>query len=99
MKRMIAVLFCITMIAAFAAAQAPAPHKAPAHMTVTGKVTELTATALKIERSVKGKAEAMEFTLDKPLTGFAVGDEVVVKYHVKDGKSVAIEVQKAPAKK
>ena len=105
MKRIIAVLIGITVFFAFAAfAQAPAAPKAEPkakimHMTVTCKVTELTAADLKIERMVKDKAETMEFILEKATTNIAVGDEVKVTYHVKDGKNVAVSVNKAPQKK
>ncbi len=102
MKRIIAVLIGLSVLMAFSAfAQAPAKeHKAKAtHMTVTGKVQEVTATDLKIERVVKEKAEVMEFTLSKALTGVAVGDEVVVAYHVKDGKNIVVSVHKPIEKK
>jgi Cu/Ag efflux protein CusF len=66
---------------------------------VVGKVTAISDTSLTIERSVKGKTETMEFTLTKPLSGIAQGDEVRVSYKTEDGKNVAIAVKKVGAKK
>jgi len=83
------------------AAPASAPKTAPKavrHVAV-GKVTAISDTSLTIERSVKGKTETMEFTLTKPLSGIAQGDEVRVSYKTEDGKNVAIAVKKVGAKK
>jgi hypothetical protein len=106
MKRFVAVLIGVSGLLAFSAfAQAPAQgtpagHKMKmAHMTVTGKVLEISDTGVKVEHRVKGKAEVMELTLEKPLTGIATGDEVTVAYHSKDGKHFAMKVHKPVDKK
>lgn len=83
-------------------APAAAPKAAPAKvakMTAKGTVKEVSDVALKIERTVKGKAETMEFTLEKPLTEIKAGDKVTVNYEEKDGKNIATKVEKAAAKK
>jgi Cu/Ag efflux protein CusF len=79
-----------------------APAKV-AKMSATGKVLEISDTALKIERTVKGKAETMEFVLEKAAKA-KVGDKVRVVYVEKDGQKVASKVcrifpkKKRPAK-
>lgn len=102
MKRFTVILIALSVLFAFSAfAQAPqakTEHKAKAHKTVSGKITELTDTGLKLAVTVKDKTETMEFILEKAITGFAVGDEVTVAYTVKDGKNVARKVHK-PMKK
>ena len=79
---------------------APTPAKAAVHkanvthMRTYGKVLEVTDTTLKIERTVKGVSETMEFTLEKPAKVKA--DEMVkVRYIEKDGKNIAVRVMKA----
>ncbi len=66
-------------------------------MSTAGKVLEVSDTILKIERTLKGKAEIMEFVLEKPFTNIAVGDQIKVSYLEKDGRNILIRV--APAKK
>jgi hypothetical protein len=66
-------------------------------MSATGKVTEISDTMLKIDRTVKGNVEQMEFALEKPVVKINVGDNVKVSYVTKDGKNVAVRV--APEKK
>jgi len=61
-------------------------------MKATGRVVDVTDTMLKIERSVKGAVETFEFALEKPITKFNVGDKVVVRYIIKDGKNVLKEI-------
>ncbi|MBN1615660.1 MAG: hypothetical protein JW950_14455 [Deltaproteobacteria bacterium] len=75
---------------------APAPVKV-AKMKATGVVTEVTDAVLKIDVKVKGKVEAKEFTLEKPVKA-KVGDKVTVIYAEKDGKMVAMKVAKAAKK-
>jgi hypothetical protein len=87
-------LFCAS---AFAAEPVKAPAKV-AKMSATGKVTEISDTALKIERTVKGKAEMKEFVLEKPAKA-KVGDKVKVSYVEKEGKNVASKVTKVVMKK
>ncbi|PIP06610.1 MAG: hypothetical protein COX51_08415 [Syntrophobacteraceae bacterium CG23_combo_of_CG06-09_8_20_14_all_50_8] len=68
-------------------------------MTATGKVTEISDTMLKIERTIKGKVETVEFTLEKPCAKIVAGDKVKISYVTKDGKNVALKVTKVAAKK
>lgn len=88
--------------AAFVPGQASAvPLQAPATGTkstrVTGVVTEMTDTVLKIAKTVKGQSEIKEFALEKPLPAtITVGDRVNVSYVEQDGMAVAKRV--APAK-
>jgi len=72
-------------------------EKKAADMSTTGKVLEVSDKVLKIERTLKGKAETMEFSLEKSITGIKMGDQVKVSYLVKDGRNILIKV--APAKK
>jgi hypothetical protein len=82
---------------AFAAEKtATAPPPRVPEMSTAGKVVEVTATLLKIERTLKGEADTMEFFLEKAFTDIAVGDQVKVSYREKDGRNVLIRV--APAK-
>ena len=66
-------------------------------MSAAGTVQEISGTSLKIERTLKGKAEIMEFILEKPFSDVAVGESVKVSYLEKDGRNVLIRV--APAQK
>lgn len=61
-------------------------------MRAAGVVTEISDTALKIERKVKDKVETMEFALEKPAAKIKVGDKVKVSYETKDNKNVAARV-------
>lgn len=76
----------------------PKTHRALRH-GVVGKVTAISDTSLTIERTVGGKTETMEFSLTKPLSGIAVGDEVRVSYKTEDGKNVVVSVKKVGVKK
>ena len=66
-------------------------------MSTAGKVLEVSDKVLKMERTLKGKTETMDFSLDKPFTDIAVGDQIKVDYLEKDGRNILIRV--APAKK
>jgi hypothetical protein len=94
----ILMLLCFTLV--FAAEK---PRSAPSlppripEMSTAGTVLEISGTSLKIERTLKGKAETMEFILEKPFPDVAAGDPVKVSYHEKDGRNVLIRV--APAQK
>jgi hypothetical protein len=66
-------------------------------MSTAGTVLEISGTGLKIERTLKGKAETMEFILEKPFPNIAAGDPVKVSYVEKNGRNVLIRV--APAQK
>jgi len=70
-----------------------------AKMNATGKVIEITDSSMKIERTVKGNAEAMEFVLDKPTENIAVDDSVKIAYIDQDGQLLASRVVKAAPKK
>jgi hypothetical protein len=61
-------------------------------MKATGKVVDITDTTLKIERSIKGSVEIVEFALEKPITKFKAGDKVEVRYITKDEKNVLKEI-------
>ena len=101
-------LFCTSAFAVEKPAAAPAKAEpaatAPAaketKMTATGKVMEISDTMLKIERTVKGKVETMEFTLEKPCPcakvcpKIAAGDKVKVSYVTRDDENVALKVTK-----
>ena len=77
----------------------PAPPLVPRvpEMSTAGKVLEVSDKILKIERTLKGKAESMEFSLEKSFTGITVGDQIKVSYLEKDGRNILLRV--APAKK
>ncbi|OPY14849.1 MAG: hypothetical protein A4E66_00271 [Syntrophus sp. PtaB.Bin001] len=93
-----AFLFCT----AYAAEQTatgtskPEPTKATSikvvKMKATGKVVDITDTTLKIERSIKGSVEVVEFALEKPITKFKAGDKVEVRYITKGEKNVLKEI-------
>jgi hypothetical protein len=103
MKRFLAlaaVLILIGFTLALAAEKSPsAPPRPPRipEMSTAGKVLEVSDAILKIERALKGKAEIMEFILEKPFPGIAAGDQIKVSYLERDGRNVLIRV--APAQK
>jgi hypothetical protein len=70
-----------------------------AKMHATGKVTEVSDEYIKIERTVKGDAETMEFALEKPVKSIIVSDSVKIDYMEKDGKLIASRVAKVTFKK
>ena len=72
------------------------PPRIP-EMSTAGKVLEVSDAILKIERTLKGKAEIMEFILEKPFPNITAGDQIKVSYLERDGRNVLIRV--APAKK
>jgi hypothetical protein len=93
---------------AFAADKAVSPAKADpvktnivkaAKMHATGKVIEISNESIKIERTVKGDVETMEFALDKPVKNIIVNDSVKIAYTEKDGKLIASRVAKVTFKK
>jgi hypothetical protein len=90
-------LLCFTL--AFAAEKTPTvpsrPPRVP-EMSTAGKVMDVSDKVLKIERTLKGEAETMEFSLEKPCTNIAVGDHIKVNYREKEGRNILIRV--APAK-
>lgn len=70
-----------------------------AKMNARGKVVEISDTSIKIERSIKGNVEIMEFGLETPAKDIAVNDSVKIDYSVKDGKLTASRVAKQVAVK
>ena len=87
--------FALVFAAEKTATAPPTPPRVP-EMSTAGKVIEVTAALLKIERTIKGEAEIMEFMLEKPFTNITVGDQIKVSYREKNGRNVLIRV--APAK-
>ncbi len=87
--------FTLAFAAQKTAAAPPTPPRVP-EMSTAGKVIEVTATLLKIERTLKGEAEIMEFALEKAFTNIAVGDQIKVSYREQNGRNILIRV--APAK-
>jgi hypothetical protein len=65
-----------------------------AKMHATGKVVDISDEAVKIERTVKGDVETMEFALEKPAKNINVNDSVKIDYMEKEGKLVASRVAK-----
>lgn len=63
-------------------------------MKATGKIVDITDTTLKIERTIKGSIETVEFLLEKPLTKFTVGDKVMVWYISQDEKNIVTRITK-----
>lgn len=61
-------------------------------LTITGIVKDISATMITVERTVKGKTEAMGFILDKPLDKIKVGEKVRVSYLKKEDKYIATRV-------
>jgi hypothetical protein len=70
-----------------------------AKMNARGKVVEVSDKAIKIERSIKGSTQIMEFALDKPADNIAVNDSVKIDYSEQDGKLTASRVAKLIATK
>ena len=70
-----------------------------AKMHATGKVIEISNEAVKIERTVKGDVETMEFALEKPDKDIIINDSVKIDYTEKDGKLIASRVAKVTFKK
>jgi hypothetical protein len=103
MKRFLtfAVVFIlIGFTLALAAEKSPSAPPLPpriTEMSTAGKVLEVSDATLKIERTLKGKAEIMEFMLEQPFPNIAAGDQIKVSYLEKDGHNVLIRV--APAQK
>ena len=65
-----------------------------ARMHATGKVVDISDEAVKIERTVKGDVETMEFALEKPAKNINVNDSVKIDYVEKEGKLIASRVAK-----
>ena len=102
----VGVAFLLSTLA-FAADKPSSPVKANAvkanivkcaKMHATGKVIEIYYESIKIERTVKGDIETMEFALAKPSTGIIINDSVKIDYTEKDGKLIASRVSKVTFK-
>jgi hypothetical protein len=78
-----------------------APIKAPkeTRVSLTGIVRDISETIIRVERTIKGNVETMEFTLEKPVETIKVGDKVKVSYVKKEGKNIAIRVAPVVAQK
>ena len=63
-------MLTVAFAAEKAPVSAPPPPRVP-EMSTAGKVLEISDTLLKIERTLKGNAETMEFVLEKPFPGIA----------------------------
>jgi HD superfamily phosphohydrolase YqeK len=70
-----------------------------AKMNATGKVIYISDESIKIERTVRGNVEAMQFALENPPENIAVNDTVKIAYTNQDGKLVANRVVKIDSKK
>jgi hypothetical protein len=103
MKRFLALAVVLIMIgftlalAAEKSPSAPPPPPRIPEMSAAGKVLEVSETLLRIERTLKGKAEIMEFILEQPFSNIATGDQIKVSYLERDGRNVLIRI--APAQK
>ncbi len=100
--------FFLLSTLAFATDKAASPSNAEpiktnivkaAKMHATGKVIEISDESIKIERTVKGDVEVMEFALDKPVKNIIVNDSVKIAYTENDGKLMASRVAKITFKK
>jgi hypothetical protein len=69
-----------------------------AKMHATGKVIEISDESVKIERTVKGDVETMEFALEKPVKAISINDSVKIDYMEKEGKLTASRVVKVTFK-
>ena len=78
------------------AATAKAVSAREIRLRAMGKVTEVSETNLKIERTLKGKdgaSEIMEFVLEKP-EKVEIGEKVRVSYIQREGQYMALRVVK-----
>jgi hypothetical protein len=105
--QIVGVIFLLSTLA-FAADKSASPVKAypvkanivkAAKMHATGKVIEISDESIKIERTVKGDIETMEFALEKPFAEIAANDYVKIEYAEKDAKLTASRVSKVTLKK
>jgi len=111
MKKALLYLVCTFFLlstVAFAADKPASPVKADSvkkelvkatRMQAKGKVIEISDESIKIERTVKGDVETMEFALDKPVENISVNDSVRITYIEKDAKLAASRVAKVNFKK
>ncbi|MGD0278156.1 MAG: hypothetical protein ABSC11_02490 [Smithella sp.] len=104
---LVGTIFLLSTLA-FAADESASPVKADlvktnvlkaTRMHARGKVVDISSESIKIERTVKGAIENMEFALDKPSANIIVNDFVKIDYTEKDGKLIASRVAKVTLKK
>ena len=88
--------FTLAIAAEKPALAPPLPSRIPA-MSTAGKVLEVSDAILKIERTLKGTVEIMEFIVEKPFPNLVAGDQIRVSYVQRDGRNVLIRV--SPAQK
>ncbi len=96
MRKVLSFIICMVLVltaTAFAVVKSTPAVKA-AKMHATGKVIEISNEQIKIERTVKGDIETMEFALDKSSSNISTGDSVKIEYTEKDGKLTASKVSK-----
>jgi hypothetical protein len=89
--------FTLALAAEKPATAPPLPPPRIPEMSTAGKVLEVSDAILKIERTLKGKAEIMEFVLEKTFPNVAAGDQIKVSYRERDGRNILTQV--APAQK
>ncbi len=70
-----------------------------AKMNATGKVIDISDEYIKIERTVRGNVEVMQFALENLTENVAVNDTVKIAYINQDGKLFATRVAKVDSKK
>jgi HD superfamily phosphohydrolase YqeK len=70
-----------------------------AKMNATGKVIEISDESIKIERTVRGNVEVMQFALENSTENITVNDTVKIAYINQGGKLVAHRVAKVISKK
>ncbi|MEW6335164.1 MAG: hypothetical protein AB1558_12930 [Thermodesulfobacteriota bacterium] len=93
-----AAILCFALVlAAEKPPDASPPSPRVPDMSAAGKVVAISPTELRIERTIKGKAESMLFVLETPPPSIALGSQVKISYREKEGRKILIRV--VPAKK
>ena len=70
-----------------------------AKMHATGKVIDISDESIRIERTVRGNVENIQFALENPIENITVNDTVKIAYINQGGKLVATRVSKVNSKK
>jgi len=70
-----------------------------AKMNATGKVIVISDEFIRIERTIRGNVEAMQFALEKPAENIATDDIVKIAYVNQNGRLIATRVVKVDSKK
>jgi hypothetical protein len=68
-------------------------------MHATGKVIDISDESIRIERTVRGNVENIQFALENPIENITVNDTVKIAYINQGGKLVATRVSKVNSKK